>query len=158
MPQQSTKEIALTRMMDYCAYQERCHSEVRSKLIEIGITGYDVDELISVLITEGFLNEERYARAFVKGKFNQLQWGRIKIRKGLSEKRVSPYCIEKGMEEIDEDAYLATLEELATRKWKKLKDKNPYTRRQKLARFLVQKGYENGLVWDHIREKYPFSS
>ena len=154
----TTKTIALTKLMRYCAYQDRCHSEVRYKLLDLGLRGYDVEEVISRLITEGFLNEERFARSYVRGKFGQKQWGRNKILQGLSHKQVSPYCIQKGLEEIDDQEYQDTLQQLASQKWKLLKERNPFTRRQKLANYLIRKGYEPELVWNHIRKIYPIQS
>ena len=158
MQGKTTKTIALTKLMRYCAYQERCHSEVRYKLLDLGLRGYDLEEVLSKLITEGFLNEERFARAFVRGKFNQKQWGRKKIVQGLTQKQVSPYCIRKGLEEIEEEAYINTLQQLTEKKWDTLKERNPFTRRQKLADYLIRRGFEPDLVWSYIRKAYPIRS
>jgi regulatory protein len=91
-----TKTMAIGRMQRYCAYQERCHSEVRSKLLEIGMRGTELEEVIAMLIQEGFLNEERFARLYARSKFRQVQWGRVKIELALKQKQVSDYCIRKG--------------------------------------------------------------
>lgn len=133
----------------YCSYQERCHAEVRNKLYELGCTTPEVEENIAMLIEVGILNEERYARAFARGKFRMKQWGRQKIISHLKLNKVSDYCIKKGMAEIDEEEYTATLLKLAEAKWTELKkERSIYTRKSKVFRYLVQKGYSTGEVND----------
>ncbi len=104
-----TKEEALSKLQRYCAYQDRCHKEVRSKLLDLGVRGYDVEDVMASLIEENFLNEERYARSFVRGKFRMKQWGRRKIQQELKMKNISAYCLKKGFEEIEEEEYWQTL-------------------------------------------------
>jgi regulatory protein len=102
-----------------------------------------VEEMISVLIEENYLNEERFAQHFAGGKFRMKQWGRKRIEYELKQKQISDYCIRKGLKEIDENDYRKTLFRLAEQKWDQLKEEdNIYTRRKKLSDFLVQKGYE----------------
>lgn len=137
----------------YCHYQPRCHKEVRNKLYELGCTTPEVEEQIIDLIQTGLLNEENYARAIARGKFRMKQWGRRKIVEQLKMQQVSDYCIKKALTEIDEDEYLATLKTLAEKKLKELKsEKNIFTRKQKIYRYLVQKGYESGLAGETINE------
>ncbi len=137
----------------YCQYQPRCHKEVRNKLYELGCTTPGVEEQIIDLIQTGLLNEENYARAIARGKFRMKQWGRRKIVEQLKMQQVSDYCIKKALTEIDEDEYLATLKTLAEKKLKELKsEKNIFTRKQKIYRYLVQKGYESGLAGETINE------
>ena len=95
----------IAKLQHYCAYQERSHSEVKYKCLELGLRGDEVDEAIAALVSENFLNEERFAIAFVGGKFRSKQWGRRKILAELKQRQVSAYCIKKGMAEIDEDDY-----------------------------------------------------
>ncbi len=98
-----TKEQALQKLKHYCAYQERAHSEVKEKLYDLGVWKKDHDEIISTLIEENYLNEERFAIAFAGGKWRVKHWGRVKIKYELKQKQVSEYCIKKAMKQIDED-------------------------------------------------------
>jgi regulatory protein len=108
-----TKEQAIQKLKQYCAYQERSHSEVEQKLWDLGVHRSEHDEILSVLIEENYLNEERFAKAFVGGKFRMKDWGRKKIYYALKEKKVSEYNIKKAMKEIDEEDYQKTVGELA---------------------------------------------
>jgi regulatory protein len=146
------KDDAWLKVQRYCAYQERSHYEVREKLYSWGLYRNEVDAIMADLITEGFLNEERFARAYVSGKFRMKQWGRIKIKLKLKEKRVTDYCIRKGMEEIDEDEYLETLRALIDKKNAALNEPNEYIRYNKSSKFVIGKGYESQLVWEVIKE------
>ncbi|GAA4301048.1 regulatory protein RecX [Compostibacter hankyongensis] len=137
-----TPEQALQKMRQYCAYQERAHAEARNRLYTLGMRSADVEEILSRLITEGFLNEERYAKAFAGGKFRMKQWGRRKIRAALQLKQVSPYCIRKAMEEIPEEDYRNTLKRLALQKYAALKGCQYLVRRARTQQYLLQKGYE----------------
>lgn len=111
----------------------------------------DIEEALAHLIEHDFLNEERYARAYARGKFTYNDWGRLKIRRHLEQQDVSAYCIRKSDEEIEPSAYQNKLIELMTRYSKKLKAKNEYEHRHKLSKHLIQKGYEPELVWKVIR-------
>jgi len=135
----------------YCSYQERSHAEARNKLYELGCTTPEVEEHISMLIETGLLNEERYARAFARGKFRIKQWGKQKIIQHLKQNRISDYCIKKALTEIDPDEYLQTLNTLVGKKWEELKkDKNIHIRKGKLYRYLLQKGYSSGDINESI--------
>ena len=127
----------------YCAYQERSHHEVKKKLYEIGgVSKDDVEDLISTLIQENYLNEERYARAYAGGKFRVKKWGRQKIIQGLKKQYVSAYCIKKGLEEIDDKEYRKNLKKAFDQKKASLKtDKNKFSRMTKMKAYLVQKGF-----------------
>jgi len=148
----STKEIALGKLQRYCAYQDRCHQEVRSKLIELQIYGDDLEEIISELIQENFLNEERFARSFARGKFRIKKWGKIKIRQELKKRKLSDYCLKKAMEEIEADDYLKELKILLQKKLSTLKETDPFKRKQKLAAYALRKGFEPPLVWQLVKE------
>src|SRR5687767_15443183 len=110
---QLTKEQALQKLRHYCAYQERCHVEVKEKLYSFGLRKQMVEESIAQLIEEDYLNEERFAIQFAGGKFRMKQWGRVKIKYALKQKQVSEYCIKKAMKELDEKDYGNTLQKLA---------------------------------------------
>lgn len=147
------KEQAIQKLKHYCAYQERCHKEVREKLYSLGQWRDEVDEITAKLIEEGYLNEERFAIQFAGGRFRMKQWGRKKIETALKEKQVSPYCIKKAMKQIDEDDYTATLQKLAADKWSTLKsEKNIFIKMRKCSDYLLQKGYEHELIKEAIAE------
>ncbi len=141
-----TKEQALQKAKHYCGYQERCHAEVVSKLYELGVSKTEHDEIISSLIEENYLNEERFAKLYAGGKFRMKQWGRVRIKSALKEKRISDYCIKKGMEEIDPAQYFDTLVQLANEKYAALKSEQYLVRKKKTQDYLLQKGYESSLV------------
>lgn len=135
------EDTALSNLYKWCASQERCHFDVRKKLIEHQIYGEELENIIAHLISEGFLNEERYAKAYASGKYKINKWGRSKIVAGLKQKQISDYCIRKAMEEIEESSYNANLLQLIEKKIPQIKHKNEYELKQKLTFFLVQKGY-----------------
>ncbi|MCW3116812.1 MAG: RecX family transcriptional regulator [Chitinophagaceae bacterium] len=142
-----TKEQALQKLKHFCGYQERSHSEVKEKLYRLGISKSEHDEIISTLIEENYLNEERFAIAFAGGKFRVKQWGRVKIKYELKQKQVSEYNIKKALKEIDETAYYNTLQKLYQEKWESLKgEKNPFSKMAKTRDYLLQKGYEGDAV------------
>jgi len=137
----------------YCKYQERCHSEVRNKLFELGFNSSEAEEQLAKLIETGVLNEERYAKAYAGGKFRMKQWGREKIRQQLKLRKISDYCIRKAMAEINEEDYENTLIKLTIKKLKEIKrDRSEMSRKSKLYRYLVQKGYEQDLVMKAIND------
>jgi regulatory protein len=146
-----TKQEALIKAAAYCAYQERNHQEVRSKLYSYGLDPDEVDELIIRLSAEKLLDEERYAKAYVRGKYRLKRWGRRKILQGLKAARISDYCIKQGLKEIDPDQYEENLRYLLEKKNQTEKEKIPMLRRQKLAYYLMSKGYENDLVQDALK-------
>lgn len=142
-----SKEMALQKLRHYCAYQERCHAEVREKAYTFGMYKNEVEELISALIQDDYLNEERFAVQFAGSKFRMKQWGRVKIQYELKLKQISPYCIKKALAQFDEDNYMATLEKLAAAKSATLKgEKNMFIKKRKLQDYLLQKGYEHVLA------------
>lgn len=143
---QLTKEQALQKLKHYCAYQERCHSEVREKLYALGVWKKDHDEIIATLIEENYLNEERFAIAFAGGKFRVKHWGRVKIRYELKQRLVSEYSIKKALKQFDEEEYSATLGKLAKEKYNSLKSDQWMVRKKKTMDYLVAKGYEPELI------------
>jgi regulatory protein len=145
--QRVSKEQALQKLKHFCGYQERSHQEAKEKLYSFGLRKRDVEEAMSQLIEEGYLNEERFAIEFAGGKFRIKQWGRVKIAYALKQKRVSAYCIAKAMDQIDEEHYQRVLEKLAQRKWNTLtKETSPLVRVQKTKAYLLQRGFEAGHV------------
>jgi len=143
---QLSKEDALYHMQKVCAVQDRCSSEIRTRLIEHGVYGEDLEQVLAELIVDNFLNEERFAKAFVNGKFKIKKWGRIKIRQELKFRKISEYSIKKGMQEIDYDDYLATITRLLEKKNEVLRAKDKWDRRKKLTSYAQQKGYEYEVI------------
>ena len=141
------KEQALQKAKHYCGYQERSHSEVKDKLYSFGLYKQQVEECLSQLIEENYLNEERFAQQFAGGKFRMKKWGRVKIKYELKQKQVSDYCIKKGLKEISEEDYMATLQKLASEKWASVnKETNLFAKLRKTQDYLLQKGYEHELI------------
>ena len=143
---------ALNAMKRLCSGQEKCHQDIRFNLIKKGIYGLDLENIITVLIEENYLNEERYAKAFVRGKFKNNNWGRIKILQGLKQKDISEYCIKKGLEELDEDLYFNKIESIVRKKWLKIKAAYDFERKGKLVQFLMSKGFESALSWEAVNQ------
>lgn len=148
------KEQAIQRIRHYCAYQERAQQEVRDKLYELGMTMDEVEEIMSDLIAENFLNEERFATQFAGGHFRIKGWGKVKIQHALQQKRVSSYNIKIGLKAIDEDAYIKTLQQLATKKWNSLKGERGLSRMAKTYAFLHQRGFEPILYQPVVQALY----
>ncbi len=154
-----TIEEATRRMERYCAYQERCHREVQDKLKEMRMIPQAADAIIVHLIQEGFLNEERFARAFVRGKFHQKKWGRIRLERELKLRGISSYLIQKALtEELPEGAYQEVFESLAKKRWDALKSESPMRRKQKFFSYLQYRGWEKELIFDQLNQFKKSSS
>jgi regulatory protein len=148
-----TKEQALQKLKHYCAYQERCHSEVKDKLYTLGVWKKEHDEIMATLIEENYLNEERFAIAFAGGRFRVKQWGRVKIKYELKQKQVSDYCIKKALKQISEEDYLQVLTKLAKEKYALLKSEQHLIRKKKTMDYLLGKGFEMELVRTVLENK-----
>lgn len=144
----------LEKAKAFCAYQERCHKEVIDKLKTWKLTEDEIDFIVGHLLDENYLNEERFAMAFVSGKFRIKHWGKKKIIQKLKEKNISEYCIKKGLLEIDEADYYATLSNVVDKKFHSLKDKNIFTKKKKTAAYAYGRGFETDLIWDYINSNY----
>lgn len=143
---------ALAKIQHYCAYQDRSHKEVKTRLYDYGLNESLVDELIAQLITEGFLNEERFAKAFAGGKFRMKKWGKLKIKNELEFLGLTKNCIQRGLKEIDSADYSKTLKSLIKKKSTEIKEENLFKKRDRVARFAIGKGYEPEMVWEYIRD------
>ncbi len=150
-----TPQEGLAKIYKYCAYQERSHQEVRDKLFDYGLHSEDVEALLSRLITEGFLNEERFAKAFAGGKFRVKKWGRLKIQHELEHRGLTRNCISGGLKEIGDSDYQKSLKDVVKRKADRTQDANLFRKRDKVARFAIAKGYEPDLVWEIVKELFP---
>ncbi|MEO7960596.1 MAG: regulatory protein RecX [Ginsengibacter sp.] len=145
--QNFTPGQSIPKIKQYCSYQERCHAEVRDKLFSFGLSKKEIDFIISSLIEENFLNEERFAVLFAGGKFRMKKWGKMKIKQALKMRQVSDYCINKALKEIDDRDYQKTFNQLAEQKIKTLKsEKNIFVKKRKIQDFLLSKGFENKMI------------
>jgi regulatory protein len=141
---------AKEKLANYCAYQERSQWEARRKLYEQGIKGNVAEELLGEMILEGFLNEERFARSFSRGKFRLKHWGRLRISRELKLREISPNCIKLGLSEIDQDEYYDTLLTEAEKKWEKTTEKDSRKKRFKVIQYLMAKGFEQDLIQEAL--------
>ena len=150
-PSYTLKE-ATRKIERYCAYQERCHREVVRKLRQMGMIPEAIDQIMGHLITENFLNEERFARNFARGKFRIKQWGRLRIKRELKHREISPYLIRIALEELPEPEYTQTLKKLAKKRLSELKGLDPLYKKKKLYDYLAYRGWENSLIFEVIEE------
>ena len=147
------EKVGLQKAEHYCAYQERSQQEVRDKLYEWGLWPQAVEKVISQLIETNFLNEERFAKAYVKGKFKQKAWGRVKIKQGLKFKKLPDVLIKKALLTIDADDYLVMLAKVLNKKAALIKEKDDYKRRYKLQQYAMSRGYESDLIADILKDE-----
>ena len=146
-----TKEVALQKLQSYCAYQERCHQEVTAKLYDLGMTGDAADQIIAKLIEDNFLNEERFARAYARGKFRMKSWGKIRIRQELKMRNIPEYSIQQAMKEVDtEGGYLETLERILKNKAAEYDNKDRQ-KHEKLYAFALRRGFESEFIGDTLK-------
>ncbi|MBN8836757.1 MAG: RecX family transcriptional regulator [Sphingobacteriia bacterium] len=146
LQQKLTPQQALQKLRHYCAYQERSHAEVTEKLYNFGLRKTDVAILLSQLIEDDYVNEERFATQFAGGKFRIKQWGKVKIEYELRQKKVSPRNIKKALASIDEEMYTKTLHELTIKKWRSLKNEQYLNRMAKTTNYMLQKGFERNEI------------
>ena len=140
------KKQALAKAENFCVYQERSQKEVRYKLVEWGMRGDELEEILSELIVNNFLNEERFAESYASGKFNINKWGRVKIKQGLKLKGVPDRILQKALYSLDDEDYMQTLENLAIKKANALSESNPLKRKMKLTTYLQGRGFEIDLI------------
>ena len=145
-----TKQEALVKAQNMCAYQEKCEYDIRKKLYDWKAKPEDFDDIINQLIQDKFIDEQRYAISFVKEKFRFNKWGKIKIEYTLKQKNIPSKLINKALNEINEIDYNSVLEKELLKKLISIKDTDEYTIKSKLSRFAISKGFENGKVFDMI--------
>ncbi len=143
---------ATKKMEHYCAYQERCHMEVTEKLKEMNMIPEAIDQILGHLIQENYLNEERFAKAFARGKFNIKKWGANRIIRELKFRDVSPYNIKSALSEITDEDYLKTFDELARKRLNQIKETNNLKKKKKLVDYLLYRGWESHLVYQKANE------
>ncbi len=143
---------ALEKARKYCDFQDRYQQELRDKLYAWGMFPEEVESIIATLISENYLNEERFARAFARGKFRIKGWGRIKIKLELKHRKISDYCIKQALKEIDDKEYMQMLRKIIDKKTQLLKSERlQITRQRKAAAYAISRGFEADLVWDIIK-------
>lgn len=142
-------------MEGYCAYQDRCHKEVISKLREMGMIPEAIDHILGELIRENYLNEERFAQSFARGKFNIKKWGKNRIVSELKQREISKFNIRIALEQISEGEYHDTLNALALKRLGEIKERDLQKRRKKLADYLLYRGWESGMVYEKVFELIP---
>ncbi len=143
---------AISKMERYCAYQERCHHDVEDKLKTMKLIPEAKEKIILHLLEHNFLNEERFAKAFARGKFNIKKWGKQRITRELKYRKVSDYNIKTALKEISEEDYLSTFHELAEKKFTNTIETDPSKKRKKITNYLLYRGWETHLVYEKINE------
>lgn len=150
-----TVDEAKKRLERYCAYQERCHKEVNQKLYEMRMIPEARDQIIVHLLQDDFLSEERYAKAFVRGKFRIKKWGKQRLKLELKRKEINKTIIDIALKEIKTEEYFNVFNTLVEKKLVTIKETNQQKKRKKLADYLFYRGWESQLVYDKIRELIP---
>jgi regulatory protein len=147
-----TLEEAKKKLENYCAYQERCHQEVRQKLTGMQMIPEAIDQIIGHLLEHNFLNEERFAKTYVRGKFRIKKWGRRRLTLELKKKDISKFNINQALSEINEVEYIETFNTLAKKRLDSIKETNTLKKKKKLADYLLYRGWESHLVYDKVNE------
>ncbi len=147
-----TVEMAINKMESYCLYQERCHQEVENKLRTLKLGSQIKESVMLHLLENDFLNEERFSKAFARGKFRIKKWGKQRIKREFKARNISEYNIISGLAEIAEDEYLKTFEELAFKRYSEIKETNIYKKRKKIADYLLYRGWESDMVYNKVLE------
>lgn len=151
-PKTYSVDEAMKTLTNYCAYQERCHKEVTEKLQKMNMIPEAILQIINTLIQENYLNEERYAKAFARGKFRIKKWGKNRIIRELKMREISKYNIDSALKEISETDYYNTLNELALKRMAQIKETNLFKKKKKLADYLLYRGWESHLVYEKVNQ------
>ncbi|PIF31875.1 regulatory protein [Flavobacterium sp. 9] len=147
-----TPKEALLKLEHFCAYQERCHAEVVSKLYSLKMTNDESEQIIVQLIESNFLNETRFACSFARGKHRMKQWGTIRITNELKARQISPTNITIALKEISPEEYDTTFQQLSERCWENLREKDVLKKRKKFCDYMLRRGFESFLVYDKVKE------
>lgn len=148
----STPKEARLKLEHYCAYQDRCHDEVIAKLRSLGMDADETDAIVVQLIADNFLNEERFARSFARGKHRIKHWGKVRIVNELKFRNISAYNIKAALQEIDPEVYLETFHLLSEKIWEGILETNTLKKRKKFCDFLLRKGFESTLIYDKVKD------
>ena len=151
-PKSHTVEEATKKLEYYCSYQDRCHEEVVAKLKTLGMVAQAIDHIVVHLIAHNFLNEERFACSFARGKHNIKKWGKFRIENELKLRNISKYNITKALKEITPESYQSAFHELAEKQWDFIRESNLQKKKKKVGDYLLRKGWESHLVFDKLNE------
>ncbi len=147
-----TVSEAIAKMEHYCAYQERCHNDVEDKLKTMRLIPEAKEKIIVHLIEHNFLNEERFAKAFARGKFKIKKWGKKRIVQELKFRKISAYNIKTALKEISEKDYITTFHELAEKRFDSINETDSNKKRKKLTNYLLYRGWEPHLIYEKVNE------
>ena len=153
----SAEEI-LQKLEYFCSYQERCHVEVQEKLRQFTLSENEKNQIIVHLIEHNFLNEERFARSFARGKFRIKHWGKIRIVNELKQRQISAANIKCALTEISDEEYQNTFDKLAEKHWETIRETNALKKKKKFCDYLLRKGWESNLVYGKMKELIKRSS
>ena len=149
-----TVNEALKKLEHYCSYQDRCHKEVEDKLVKMNMIPEAKEIIILHLLEHNFINEERFAKSFARGKFRIKKWGKQRIIRELKFKRISKYNIDSALKEIPEEDYLTTFNELAEKKYESLSDSDRQKMKKKFLNYLLYRGWESHLIYEKVGELF----
>ena len=152
MTEKPTLAEATLKLEYYCSYQERCHQEVVDKLYQLGMRSDEIDTIVVHLLQHNFLNEERFAQSFVRGKHNYKFWGKNRIVNELKFRNISSRIITIALKEIPEETYLENFHLLAEKHWNSITERKGQKKNKKFVDFLLRKGYETSLIYDKLKE------
>ncbi len=147
-----TLEEATAKLMRFCTYRERCHKEVKEKLNRLHMIPEAQEVIIARLINDNFLNEERFAKVFVRDKFKLKKWGRYRLKRELKYRNISDYLIDKALQEIDQTAYRTTFQELFDKRLQSISETHPFKIKKKISDYLFRKGYESELIYERLEK------
>jgi regulatory protein len=147
-----TIKEAIQKIEFFCAYQERCHDEVVAKLRTMKMDSDEIDQIMVHLLTENFLNEERFACSFARGKHRIKHWGKIRIVNELKFKKISQTLINIALKEITSEEYQETFHTLAERHWESIRETNTLKKRKKFCDYILRRGFESNLVYEKLKE------
>jgi regulatory protein len=150
-PISSIKE-AIQKTEHFCAYQERCHEEVVAKLRSMNMDQNEVDQIMVHLIESNFLNEERFACSFARGKHRIKNWGKIRIVNELKSRKIAQTLINIALKEISQEEYNDTFTNLSEKQWESIRETNSIKKRKKCCDYLLRKGFESNLVYEKVKE------
>ena len=147
---QLTEIDLINKLAKYCAYQERCIYDLNKQYDKYYLEESLRNKITKRLLSEGFLNEERYVRSYINGKIRGNNWGKIKVAYSLKKKKIEENLIQRILDEFDETEYMVLISDMIKKKALSIKDEDPYIKKNKIAKFLIQKGFEGDLVWGMI--------
>ena len=147
----SVKE-AINKIEHFCAYQERCHEEVVQKLRSMKMDSEEIDSIMVHLIGDNFLNEERFACSFARGKHRIKHWGKIRIVNELKSKKITQTLINIALKEISPEEYATTFHTLAERHWESVRETNLMKKRKKFCDYMLRRGFESNLIFEKVKE------